>query len=370
MTVIDIFRAGRRHDANGNLVEITTASLQQAIDAYDPQFHESPVVIGHPKDNHPAYAWVKGLHLNGDTLQAELTQIDPDFAEMVQSGRFKKVSASFYLPDSPNNPVAGKLYLRHVGFLGAVPPAVKGLRNPEFNEEEQGIVEFSDWAQANLWRRLRDWLIGKHGQDEAEKALPDYLVSSVQEESIREDYRHTTNIAFASEFNENNAQQEGEPAMSAEEKAELERLKTENEQLKAAQAKADAEKAEAELNQAKAENASFAEALISEGKLAPKNKDKVVSMLNAMTVQAKGGVVEFEEGENLVQQFKTYLKDQPKVVEFEEIATKDKAAPTADDTVDYAEGTSPASIDADKRIRAYMAEHSVDYTTAFNALFN
>ncbi|POY46415.1 peptidase, partial [Avibacterium paragallinarum] len=38
--------------------------------------------------------------------------------------------------------------------------------------------------------------------------------------------------------------------------------------------------------------------------------------------------------------------------------------------VDYAEGTSPASIDADKRIRAYMGEHNVDYTTAFNALFN
>lgn len=368
MTLIDIFRAGRRPDANGNVVNITTESLQQAIDAYNPQFHESPVVIGHPKDNHPAYAWVKGLQLNGDTLQAELTQIDPDFAEMVQNGRFKKVSASFYLPDSPNNPVAGKLYLRHVGFLGAMPPAVKGLRNPEFSEEEQGIVEFSDWAQSSLWRRLRDWVIGKYGQEEADKALPDYLVSSVQEESIRGEYRHTD--ALVPDFNENNAQPEGEPAMSAEEKAELDRLRQENEQLKATQAKAEAEKAEAELNSAKAENASFAEALISEGKLAPKNKDKVVSMLNAMTVQAKGGVVEFEEGESLVQQFKAYLKEQPKVIEFSEVATKDKAAQPADETVDYAEGTSPASIDADKRIRAYMGEHNVDYTTAFNALFN
>ncbi len=165
-------------------------------------------------------------------------------------------------------------------------------------------------------------MIGKYGQEEADKALPDYLVSSVQEESIREEYRHTD--VLVPDFNENNVQPEGEPAMSAEEKAELDRLRQENEQLKATKAKAEAEKAEAELNSAKAENASFAEALISEGKLAPKNKDKVVSMLNAMTVQAQGGVVEFEEGESLVQQFKAYLKDQPKVVEFSEVATKDK----------------------------------------------
>ncbi|KAA6209017.1 hypothetical protein [Avibacterium paragallinarum] len=326
MTLIDIFRAGRRPDANGNVVNITTESLQQAIDAYNPQFHESPVVIGHPKDNHPAYAWVKGLQLNGDTLQAELTQVDPDFAEMVQNGRFKKVSASFYLPDSPNNPVAGKWYLRHVGFLGAVPPAVKGLRNPEFNEAEQGVVAFSD-------------TFATEATEPAQPNIP-------------------------------NPTPEGENAMSAEEKAELDRLRQENEQLKAAQAKAEAEKAEAVLNSAKAENVSFVEGLISEGKLAPKNKEQVVAMLDAMTTQAAGGVVEFEEGDSLNQQFKAYLNAQPKVVEFEEIATKDKAAPPQDDTVDYAEGTSPASIDADKRIRAYMGEHGVDYTTAFNALFN
>ncbi|MDG6304415.1 peptidase, partial [Glaesserella parasuis] len=79
----------------------------------------------------------------------------------------------------------GSLYLRHVGFLGAIPPAVKGLRNPVFAEGEEGVVDFSDWTEATLWRRLRDWIIGKHGQEEADKALPDYLVSSIQEDAVR-----------------------------------------------------------------------------------------------------------------------------------------------------------------------------------------
>lgn len=169
MNRIEIFKAGTRRDANGIEVTITVEQLQQAIDAYDPAFHESPVVVGHPKHNHPAYAWVKALALKGDVLEAELDQIDPAFAEMVEQGRFKKVSASFYLENSPNNPKQGSLYLRHVGFLGAMPPAVKGLRNPEFAEGEEGVIDFTEWTQATLFRRLRDWFIGKFGQEEADR---------------------------------------------------------------------------------------------------------------------------------------------------------------------------------------------------------
>ena len=133
-----------------NFTEIKVSQLAQAVTAYDPGLHEAPAVIGHPKDNAPAYAWVKRLSLEDDILKAELTQIDPEFSEMVQMGRFKKISASFYLEDSPHNPKPGKLYLRHVGFLGAMPPAVKGLRNPEFSENEKGVVNFSIEIEDNL----------------------------------------------------------------------------------------------------------------------------------------------------------------------------------------------------------------------------
>lgn len=189
MQLIEIFKAGKRADAHGNVVEITVADLQQAVDAYNVEYHESPAVIGHPKHNAPAYGWVKRLQLDGEVLFAEFDQVDPEFAEMVEKGRFKKISSSFYLADSPNNPCPGNLYLRHVGFLGAMPPAVKGLRNPEFADNEQGVVDFSDWMEANLWRRLRDWFIGKYGQEEADSALPDYLVASVHEASIRKEYQ-------------------------------------------------------------------------------------------------------------------------------------------------------------------------------------
>ena len=365
MQLIEIFKAGKRHDANGVEVEITTTDLQQAVDAYNINFHESPAVIGHPKHNAPAYGWVKRLELDGDVLKAEFDQIDPEFAEMVEKGRFKKVSSSFYLADSPNNPCPGNLYLRHVGFLGAMPPAVKGLRNPEFADNEQGVVDFSDWAEASLWRRLRDWIIGTHGQEEADKAVPDYLVASVQEESIRNDLkRYQQDEAGIPHFNEPNPTSEnpqsteGETEMTAEE---IEQLKAENEKLKA-------EKAEAQLNQAKADNVDFAEGLVKAGKLAPVAKQQAIDLLNYGSTTAAGGVVEFGEGENLHGKIKAFLEAQPQIVEFGEVATKDKAAGAEDGTVQYAEGTSADAIDMDKKVRAYMKEHNVDYTAAFNAI--
>lgn len=318
MTFIEIFKAGKRPDSHGTVVNITPDDLQQVVDAYDVAYHEAPAVIGHPKMDSPAYAWVKGLQLDGDVLKAELDQIHPEFAEMVADGRFKKVSASFYLANSPDNPKQGSLYLRHVGFLGAMPPAVKGLRNPEFNESEQGIVDFCE--------------------------------------------------AMPNEPNQTEPTQ-GEPEMSAEEKAELDRLRAENQQLKEEKAQAEAAKAEAELNQAKAENADFAESLVKAGKLAPVAKQQAVDLLNYASTTAQGGVVEFAEGESLHSKLQAFLDAQPQVVNFSEVATKEKATTAQNDTVEYAEGTSPASIEADQKIRAYAKEHNVSYKVAFNAIY-
>ncbi|MBF6985760.1 peptidase [Pasteurella multocida] len=364
MNLIEIFKAGTRKDANGIEVTITKDDLQQAVDSYKVEYHEAPAVIGHPKHDAPAYAWVKRLELEGDILKAEFNQIDPEFAEMVEAGRFKKVSASFYLPKSPNNPKKGSLYLRHVGFLGAMPPAVKGLRNPEFAEGEEGVVDFSDWTEATLWRRLRDWFIGKHGQDEADKVLPDYLVGSMQEEAVRKALQPQK--AESPIFNEP-AQPEGDP-MSAEEKAELERLKAENQQLKDEKAAAEAKKAETELETTKASNAEFCEKLITEGKLAPVAKDAALALLNSVATSAAGQTVEFNEGENLLTLTKAFMEKQPKVVEFGEIATKERAAVEEPDTVSYAETDDPARIELDRKARAYMQKHNCDYATAINAV--
>lgn len=97
--------------------------------------HNAPAVIGHPKENNPAFGWVSALRLNGDVLEAQFADTDDEFERMVADGKFRKRSASFYLGDKPS--------LRHVGFLGAVPPAVRGLPDIQFNDGEKTAVEIS-----------------------------------------------------------------------------------------------------------------------------------------------------------------------------------------------------------------------------------
>ncbi|MFW9287097.1 peptidase [Glaesserella parasuis] len=367
MNLIEIFKAGTRKDANGTEVTITVADLKQAVESYNVGFHEAPAVIGHPEHNHPAYAWVKRLELEGDILKAELDQIDPEFAEMVDKGRFKKVSASFYLANSPNNPKQGSLYLRHVGFLGAMPPAVKGLRNPVFAEGEEGVVDFSDWTEATLWRRLRDWIIGKHGQEEADKALPDYLVSSIQEDAVREDMKRIYEAPEPNPIFNEPKKPKGERQMSMTPE-EIAAMQAENAQLKAEKAQAEAEKVAEKLEATKEDNASFCENLVTQGKLAPVAKDAALALLNCSATMASGQVVNFNEGESIHSLTKKFLEAQPQIVQFGEVATKEKAAETEPNVVNYAETDDPARVELDLKARAYMKQHSVDYATAISAV--
>ncbi|HFO0136935.1 TPA: peptidase, partial [Pseudomonas aeruginosa] len=64
MKSIPFFRAGRHLDSRGRQVEFSEADLDAAIAGYDPALHRAPLVIGHPKDNGPAYGWVGSISRN------------------------------------------------------------------------------------------------------------------------------------------------------------------------------------------------------------------------------------------------------------------------------------------------------------------
>lgn len=189
---IHIFRPGRHTSMQGATIDFGEGDLIATAKAYDPTRHEAPLVIGHPRADAPAWGWVGDLTADEGGLFATPRQLDPAFAEMVRAGRFKKVSASFYTPDSPHNPVPGVYYLRHVGFLGAQPPAVKGLAPVPVNfaegDTEEGCVSF-DFAEspgllrwlADLFRGLREYVVEKDGTEMADRAIPSYAVSGLQE---------------------------------------------------------------------------------------------------------------------------------------------------------------------------------------------
>lgn len=139
---IEIFKPGKHRAMNGKQYAFSQADAEAIATAFDPQNAPVPIVIGHPKHDAPAYAWAETVYMDGNIMKARLKDVDPDFAEIVRAGRYKNISSSFYAPDSPSNPIPGQYYLRHIGFLGAAAPAVKGLKPVEFTSDEQDYLAF------------------------------------------------------------------------------------------------------------------------------------------------------------------------------------------------------------------------------------
>jgi len=130
---IEIFRGGKQIDSDGKEHD-GNALIDRAIETFNPSYHEPPIVVGHPKDNAPAFGWVQGLKRSGNRLVAKVRDVVPEFEAIAKQGLYKKRSASFYSDGR----------LRHVGFLGAAPPAVKGLADLKFDSgEAMATFEFS-----------------------------------------------------------------------------------------------------------------------------------------------------------------------------------------------------------------------------------
>jgi hypothetical protein len=287
---IEIFKPGRHVAMNGAAFDFSESDLAATVAAYDPTLHEAPLVVGHPRTDDPAYGWTQSIALaEGGKLLAVPRDVDPAFAELVNSRRFSKVSASFYPPDSPANPVPGVYYLRHVGFLGAQPPAVKGLKSPSFSDGDADFItlEFSEI------------------------------------ETTREDSTAMT------------------PEEIAAKQAELDRREAELKALADANAQKDAEFAERE-NRLKAAEAQaktdeitgFVDGLVKDGRVLPKDQANLVAF---MAAENPGDTIDFAEDGQVVKKtgaewLRGFLAGLPKQVEFGEVDKPGtQTAATADD---------------------------------------
>ncbi len=323
MKRIEIFASGNRTDNAGVARTFSDADLAASAAAYDPALHEAPIVIGHPKTDAPAWGWVQRLAASAGRLIATPAQVQAEFAEQVKSGAYKKVSAAFYPPDSPRNPVPGVWYLRHIGFLGAMPPAVKGLRPVEFGEADDAVVIDVEFAET--------------------PPEPDPKPEPKQQETAVS------------------------PEEAAALRAQNESLKKQNETLLAAQADA-ARKAR------HAEHVAYAEQLVEAGRLPGAAAPVVAAVLDAIR-PAEAEPVEFGEGDDkgpLADKLRALLDELPARVEFSERATRERAAPggesDAGDEATYAENADPERVKLDQKIRAYMKDKGVDYATAARAV--
>jgi len=359
---VPIFRGGKQIDSQGREHD-GNALIDKAVAKFNAAVHEPPACIGHPADNAPAFGWVEGLRTaqgdKGKLLLAKFKQVEPNFAGMVQQGLFKKRSAAFY-PDGT---------LRHVAFLGAAPPAVKGLPDMAFSEAAGAVFEFADyqtvWAWesiARLFGKVRDYLIEKEGMEKADQVISAYQVQEITDAAAKEkqelqqeaqvetaqtviNYRGkkeddmTFKQKFVAAFNDliGKMPDDGPAAAAAtagqftEADIEAAKQKVAQDTEKATREKMAAEfaeKARLALQDArKQEIASWCESMVKAGKMTPAMvKFGVPEFMTAFS--EKDEVIEFgetKEKATLYDRFKTFFEvEMPKVVTFGEVATRDK----------------------------------------------
>lgn len=306
---IEVFRPGTFKPMAGAAITYSAADLKAIADGYDPETAPAPVVVGHPDTDAPAFGWIEKLEYDpaAERLFATLHEIEPQFADLVKAGRFKKVSMAFFSPDSAHNPVPGGWYPKHVGFLGAAAPAVAGLRNAAFAAPADAVftAEFGLGEEvAGIFRAFRDFLIDKFSLEEAEKALPSWRIDWMEQADPKPSSFAAPPAPQPDPKKEDPAvTQQPDPVFATREA----NLKKREDDL-----------AKREAAAAHGDNVNFAEGLVTAGKLLPASKDKVVAILDALPGTAS---VAFSEGGDKITPaaaLREVLDAQPKVVSFGE----------------------------------------------------
>ncbi len=319
---IEIMIPGTFTSMEGVTISFSEADLAGIAAAYDAAANPAPLVVGHPKTDDPAYGWAKRVFVEGGKLYAEAGDIDPSFAEAVSAKRYSRISPRFYTKDQPNNPAPGNYYLKHIGFLGAQAPAIRGIRPVSFEEADgEGCLTFSQ----NLETETKDM------------SKPDDKPTPLEQ---------TVNIG-------------GKDVSFAEAQSALEKREADI----AAREKALVDQLAKDRHEA---NVSFCESLVTQGRVAPATKDKVVFLLDALSAAPEE--VSFGEGDaaaTAAAVMRDLLSQAKPVISFGEIVKrKDDADGAGDDPHEIARRAVSFAEDERKAGRVVSASAAVRHVIA------
>jgi hypothetical protein len=299
---IEVFTSGKHTDSSGRVWSYTDSDLERIARLYNTQtIHEAPAVKGHPKSDDPAYGWLDRGTVRVDKsrgrgrarLLADFRDVDPGFEKDLRARRFKKRSISLY----PSG------LIRHVGWLGAMPPSVKGMSDDglpgAFSEIEDSYASF-DFAEA----------VDTTNNDEGPKMTDEQLAAIL--EALKPIGEGVAKLLETKEPAKEEEKKEETPAADAgasEQFSELEKLRDEKREL---EVKVRRQEFSDRLNQADLR-----------GRISKGARDGILDTLEL--VYTSGAGQEFSEGTSPVDKLLETLKALPaRPVDFSEIATSDK----------------------------------------------
>jgi hypothetical protein len=392
-----IFKAGTHKSAEGITKTYTEQDIDAIVAVNSARMAEVPAVKGHPDLDAPAYGWGSGIRkvINDGVAYAyaKLKDVVEPFAEQVQAGQFKNVSIKI-LPDRT---------LQHIGFLGAVPPAVTGMPavsfaaapgdaiDLTFSSEEMVYMEKSILRRmAGFFGRIRDYII-----QQSDVKAADEIISSNEIQWIGSDIdgldrevgiavppvsysapvqlpkQTTQEVVMPTEvelLKQKNEELEGKVQQYS---AENDSLKKDVQTLTTNYAGLQGQIAQMQKNTQRKEFESFCDSLCAQGKLLPANKEATIltmeSLVSAQPLQFSTGATK-----SALDNFKETLLALPQVVHFskdaaaggqaitgsagEKLDTIAKNKMAADKTLSYAKALDQAQAENRSLAQEYLME--------------
>lgn len=327
---VEIFRAGTRVTADGRALEFGRADLDEIVETFAAANPDGvPLVIGHPQTHDEAHGWVQKLWRDGDSLFCDCADVSPALRDKIAARRLPNRSASFFPPRHPHNPTPGRWHLRHVGFLGAVAPAVSGLQPVQFAADDRhAYADFQTFEPAPP-------------QSAAPTAPPAGEPSSQPQPETSEMTQTPDDLS----------------ARLTEMQAKLDTVIAERDSAREAldaATKQVAEFAAQAVENTKSQNREFVESLVRAGRLTPANRAGACAALD--TLSGIADCAEFAAADGKTVQASAWLREFLGAQQVQSFAS----LPVADG------GTQVIRTDADldRAARAYAAEKGCDYATA------
>jgi len=274
----------------------------------------------------------------GDKLMLKVHQLNKDFVDALKNHAYKKVSLSIYDDDTGPR-------IRHLGFLGAMPPAIKGLAPVSYassahfktyTEElimAEPKVDIEEIKRENSFFKKLFNLFKIETKQFSEEKPVEKIVDHVETNSVvaqeqgavppvpngdeaikmmeKTDPGEGTLPAPAQKQEGAEARNDANEEASENEtlKKKITALESEVATLRAALAK---DHAESQVSNNKA----FCEELVKEGRLRPADVDMTV--LNLEARQKLDEVRNYSEEQSSYRKYRDNLKNMPKVIEFGE----------------------------------------------------
>lgn len=301
---VEIFRAGRHKPLGSDAVrDFPVSFLESAVRNFNPSQQEVPITCGspiHPLSDAPAYGLATSLKVEGESLLAQFSDVDPEVEDLVRSKKLLSRSASFY--DNPPR-------VKHVHFLGIQPAAVKGLKQIHFSEGETITVEFSEGATMSTEKQPTD--------EQVDGAVKKFLKEKFP--SLFGDDKPAT-----AQFSEGDRKKILDDAVAAARAAFSEELKKATDKVDELQKQVDAQTG----NSNRGAVVSFCDDMIAKGKLTPAIKPRVVNLMDALAAlpaDKKVTVISFAENgdekktdNTLLVEFQEFIKAMPAFIQFGE----------------------------------------------------